>query len=171
MVINVMTANMPVCSLGLGLISLCAMLGARIFYLHPKSADVSGILNENLFIVVAIFLVYVTAKGIFSHKAQHYKTTLLDTGIERLVMPVLILVLFSRYTTVTSQNVLAEPELWILVVLLSDPWRVFGRCLQSLDTIQTGHFLRPLLTDKPLGHGDYLMAYFLVVASYIALWW
>lgn len=159
-----------VCLQALVLMSICVSLGIRMFYSYSKSADQTGIFNENIFIVAAISVIYVAMKGIFAHKAQHYRITAFDFILERIATPVLVIALFSRYTNITLQQLLLDPLIWVFAILLLDPWHVFGRCLKCIGPIQSGRFLYPPLSDKPHSDFDYLWPFLLVMALYIVLW-
>lgn len=160
-----------VCLPGLALAAICVLLGARMFYSHPKSIDQTGIFNENILIIAAIFVFYVATKAIFSHKALHHKITIFDFGLEKIVTPVSVVALFSRYTSISFYQILLDPIVWIFAILLSDPWQVLGRCLQRMESIKSGRFLRPILSDKPHANLDYLQPFVLAVVLYVVLWW
>lgn len=144
------------------------LLAGFIFDEYPLERDGGG---EIIFIIAAIVLVFFLTKGLFAHKAEHLKLSVIDVLLERVATPVASVALITRYTSLTIDTVLASPMIWILMLIMADPGNIVRSYFSNLDTIKSGHFLRPITSEHPESDWDYLQSYITVAFCYLVLWW
>lgn len=134
------------------------------------SKNIDKFFNHNIFISLAIFMMVILAKAVFAHKLVHYKLVLFDEFFERVLFPIFIVVLVTRYAPLSVTQIFNEIPIWILIFLLADPFNFIKKVMVKSSAIQTGRFLRPLITTHPNSESDYIPTYLALFVGYLALW-
>ena len=130
-----------------------------------------GAFGANIFIITAVVLVYFLTKLVIAHKAERRIISMVDFFIERLVAPLMVIILTTRYTSLTVDAALTSSKVWFFLVLLTDPGNGLKNYLCKLKTIKSGHFLHPIISEHAKSNIDYFQVYLALLVCYLALWW
>jgi hypothetical protein len=100
---------------------------------------------------------YFMARAVIAHRLLHVGKSLLWLSADRLLIPVCTWALCVRHTELRPIDVVTNPVLIALLVVLLDPRAIFGRALANAAFLKSGRFLRPVVPDRPTSSGQYFV--------------
>lgn len=151
-------------------ITLMAILGPLLALFGSHSKDGGGAFGASLFLVAAILVLYLMGKTAFSHKAMNQKATALDAALERLVLPLAMIALVVRHTTLLAPDFHQEPLIWGLALALADPANGVRTFLLQSGVVQSERLLKGIVRENPTASSDYLPALLAFCVAYVAVW-